>query len=914
MDKATLGKDSSGYIPPLLSPLSSFLCFFSRRTRDTKVLGLLMMASQPTTGLCGSTLSQLASLDKTALTTDTWMGVELVRQEIEQRLAQDGTWFLYQHRDEVLPEPAMLVNVLDESAEKVFQAFCWEKVGVRKTFLVEHFGAFTGGDVAKWFGTRTNAGRDGTKEDFASKWISNGWIAGDGHRILPTYSIWRLTEKGFAVWNSGILFYEHNQGTRRISSEEHFLATAEQRLVERLEDTAKKLAASSELDPKSVSGSHLCNVLMKLFVIPLDAAVELAGQLFAAGFLMRIVDSDSESDSSSSGGGVGGGADHEEGRLEEGEGDEDSKHKEAFHPSVFRMYGFVELHKPHILNGRRRHVGTVPDAKRALQLSKECYEQIRDLWDAIKQHDLQFSAVSSRPAWTRLAILCYELRAVDLDGLTGDAALAFWVNVHNSLFLHAYVTHRERFNPPESAKERACYLVGNIEFNMRDIFEGIVLGRSIFAEEDARLKWRLKVPTLAGLLLSNNYRMIEVALTESNLQDELSKQAALDFQGVELCEGDVFRISRVVEAVVKDQLGEPIRFIQLIFPHLTKTWQGIVGRILENKMPLTIGFNDEQEIYLWGGSLEDQQSVGAGKDLWALGVMKQSNEARAELAAVKGESQMLQMSFEQASSAQIALKAAVEQHDEVSKVLEEELLQLKRTHQQLSEEKASRTAALAHLRTRVTVGMNQVRASHASLKAFLQNECGGVAHKKLEALYERLSLLVPPLDEARNIRSNSLGAASGAGGGGGVGAAGEGGSSGNASGVGTEAGSHSAEHREFLLTRDPLTLGAWEDAPSKWVEATHLKWLKEKCKNLVPTLPGDDAFLATIVRVHSELAEDASLLRNFFEKRLSECYSRYFSSWRERIALLLSEVLTTKSEVPAIVAANGWFQGINFFS
>lgn len=35
--------------------------------------------------------------------------------------------------------------------------FCKERVGIRKTFLMEHFAAFSGSDVVSWFATRTNA-------------------------------------------------------------------------------------------------------------------------------------------------------------------------------------------------------------------------------------------------------------------------------------------------------------------------------------------------------------------------------------------------------------------------------------------------------------------------------------------------------------------------------------------------------------------------------------------------------------------------------------------------------------------------------------------------------------------------------------------------------------------------------------
>ncbi len=821
------------------------------RARDTKVLGLISMVTTSCGCLlCETTLANANKVDKTLVSEEAWSSVEELMGEVEQRLAGDANWFWSIHSAELLPaeeKPATL-DAMALTPEQLFAAFCSETVGIRRSFLWEHYAAFTGSDLASWFAARTNCG----DAVVASVFVDGGWIVcesdGGEKKLDDTFDIWTLTGKGLSVWDSGHRFYEENRGSKQLQSVEQFVSKSDASDSELLEECTKNLAGaySSEV-LKLMTGAQLCIMLMKRAEIPLDVAAVVAGQLVACGYMLRL---------------------------------EEAKEGERV-LSYRGTYGLAEVLRPHCLNGRRAPVGP-QDGRSALEFAVVCYTQIRDSWNMLRQSSLQNVALANLPMWKRFCEMVIELQKVNLDTLSdASSQIAFWVNVHNTLFLHAWITHRDVFTPPESALVRACYLVSNCEMTLQNM-RNVVAGGA--APDDVRIKWEVGLQgsnVLAKLLFSNNYRVnLGVATSGQALEEEIARQATEDLANVELEENNVLRVSRVLSRVV-DRIPDPLDFVRVVLPYLAPTWQGIVQKALDNKAVLTVKFVAEEPETLAWGSISEEAAVGGGmsKDLWAEGVLKKHSEARAIVASIKGESQMLQTEFDLAQEQQQQLKAQNEAQEEQAKALEQAMKKVKEDYEALLSEAAEKRSLVAEAKAKALRSVSAARDVQKSIAAFLQGELS-VAVPELDALFERA--LNAPL-----VAAALSGTASGA------------------------VSNGPTDDREFLKTRDPLSVASADTAPFKWIEQQHHKWLKDKCKHFVPNLPGDDAFLAAVTRVHSELLEDASQLDRFAEKGLVESYARFFSTWKERINVLLTKVLVSGSDTPAIVAANGWFNAEN---
>jgi hypothetical protein len=825
------------------------------RARDTKVLGLVSMVCSSCAGiLCDSTVANCNAVDKTAVSEEAWACLDEVTQEIEQRLAADVIWFWGLHEAELVGsegEKPPLVDAVNSSPEEVLAAFGSEMVGVRKTFLWEHYAAFTGTDFLSWMASRTVT-NDKCTVGLCETFLANKWIASvSGATALEdNFEMWTLTKAGIAVWDCNYRVYEANVGSKQLMTEDQFIAQCDASDLELLEECVKSLGGGySQEVLKNMTGTQLCLMVLKRAEIPHDIAFNVAGQLVACGY-MQCLDSTS--------------------------GD-----------FTYRgCYGLAELLSTHRLNGRRRWVGSI-EGRNAMEVSVVCYTQIRDSWNMLRQSSLQM-AVTSLPPWKRFCDMVIELQRVNLDALADESArLVFWINVHNTLFLHAWIVHRDVFVPPESAPERACYLVNGREMTLAGI-KAIVSGD--VAASDPSSKWNVGLSgqkLLANLLFSNNYRAcLTVIRSGKALDEDIARQAADDLANVILEDNSVLRVPHVMARVV-ERASDAEEVTRLVLPYLAPTWQGIVQKVLDNKMPLRVEFvAAEPEALVWGAASDDS-AVGGGmsKDLWAEGVLKKHNEARAAAAAIRAESQLLQLEFDRAQEQQQQHKAQNEVQEEQSRGLEQELKRTKLDFESLQREAAEKRALVAEAKARALRVVAAARDTHTNFVAVLQSELG-ISHPTLDALFERA--VNAPLVVASTSGSGS-GAAAGGGGGG------------------------QAEDREFLKTRDPLVVApsGGDAGPFKWAEQQHLKWLKEKCRQFVPSLPGDDAFLSAITRVHTELLEDPTQLDRFAEKGLVESYARFFSTWKDRVEALLSRVLVSGSDTPAIVAASGWFNAEN---
>jgi hypothetical protein len=88
---------------------------------------------------------------------------------------------------------------------------------------------------------------------------------------------------------------------------------------------------------------------------------------------------------------------------------------------------------------------------------------------------VNYRALAESSAYRDYLRLAARLRVFDLAALATDSARkAFWINLYNSLILHAVIDRSVRPASPRGLFERAAYAVGGLRFSANDIEHGIL--------------------------------------------------------------------------------------------------------------------------------------------------------------------------------------------------------------------------------------------------------------------------------------------------------------------------------------------------------------------------------------------------------------------------------------------------------
>lgn len=113
---------------------------------------------------------------------------------------------------------------------------------------------------------------------------------------------------------------------------------------------------------------------------------------------------------------------------------------------------------------------------------------------------VDYSGLGASSAYSDYVRLTSGLRRFDLDVLADNAVRkAFWINLYNSLVVHAVIDRQLRGGPAKGMFERAAYAVGGFRFSANDIEHGILranrshvlaLGPQ-FGRGDPRLAYRV---------------------------------------------------------------------------------------------------------------------------------------------------------------------------------------------------------------------------------------------------------------------------------------------------------------------------------------------------------------------------------------------------------------------------------------
>ncbi len=323
-----------------------------------------------------------------------------------------------------------------------------------------------------------------------------------------SFDFFHLTKDGLKVWDGSVSVYSEILGSKAHQTLEQYRADCDSAHIEMLDEDLKFIMSSNAMDLKCFTGAKLCSVLMSRNNAVLDTVLIRCGELVAWGYLARL------------------------------EGDETNDEDEDVAFSFTLEFGVSELLRPHALNSRRFPVTNDPNGKEKkkaektvvgfcnsffkgarspLELSVTCCTQLRDAWTQSRSNK-QKVQFTSLPMWKRFSEMLLALQRVPLSLLTDEVLVAFLVNIHNTLFLHAWIVHRDVFPNPETAPQVASYLIDGAEMTLEQMRQKIASSN-----------------ILATFLLSNNFRIVlPVISSGAMLEEEVARQAADDLANVEL--------------------------------------------------------------------------------------------------------------------------------------------------------------------------------------------------------------------------------------------------------------------------------------------------------------------------------------------------------------------------------------------
>lgn len=828
-----------------------------------------------------STRAALNALDLTVLDTQTLEVMETLIFDLTQRLASAVNATFARSHDEIFaelrlaPPPPLDASALSDA--QLFCAFCHECCGTYRDATREWNASFSGHEAVVWLAWRVK--NSDTFANTFETWVHEGWIEGvaPGTPVVTARPhLYILSERGLLVWDCGVEASKHlavNGRLRAYRTPDAFAAMVRSPAytatwIDTWEMLAGAVGSSATLKAP-LEAEQLCSVVMQKCSAPLEAALELCAALVTHRYVCAVDEADLTSE-----------------------------------PALFDMSAspsprFVlrrDLYL-HALNLRHGFLGGEP--RGAVEASAHCYALVRDAWFVARQNS-PVGGIKTMGTWKLFVTSTAELQVVRLDRLVVDdaaaalaARVAFWANCYNALYLHAWV-ERDRFDPPESAIRVAHYCIDGALYTLGDIRDGILLGdERVIGPSDPRYAHRV---ALAGdallqlLLLTTESRVTAVAYTGTLAQhalDVATRTRELLLGNAELdADGSEWILpveTELVAQALAAQGRSPRALAAMLTPHFPPTWQSIAQRALEaDGAAIRVTYSASRVTMLsWSDEDPTAQTpeaavVGGGqsKDLWASGVVQKLNEAKASLVMVKTALVSSQREFERTLEEQEALKSAVERDEEETKKLEAELRALKDEHERVRKATEVMQAQVRENRTAALAAKAPATAACAALErllAALQAPADDPLVAQVRALCTsglRARVLVADVDDrALNAPKDTV--------------------------------------SEVLKSRDPLAI-VWDaTVPHKEAQTEHARWLTTRCKLICPMLSGDDgtaagtgawfmdsllcvcvffcaAFLASITRVHEELAADESALERFFAKGLVECYARFFSTWKVR--------------------------------
>ncbi|KAJ6903354.1 hypothetical protein NC651_020755 [Populus alba x Populus x berolinensis] len=220
---------------------------------------------------------------------------------------------------------------------------------------------------------------------------------------------------------------------------------------------------------------------------------------------------------------------------------------------------------------------------------------------------VDYAGISKSEEFRRYVNLVQDLHRVDLLKLSQDEKLAFFLNLHNAMIIHAVI----RVGCPEGAIERRSfssnfqYIVGGSSFSLNTITNGILRSNrrspyslvKPFGTGDKRLEVALpKVNPLIhfGLCIGTRSSPTVRFFTSQGIEAELRSAAREFFQrsGMEVdLEKRTVYLTRIIKWFSGD-FGQEKEILRCIINYLDATKAGLLTHLLGDGGPVNIVYQD----------------------------------------------------------------------------------------------------------------------------------------------------------------------------------------------------------------------------------------------------------------------------------------------------------------------------------
>ncbi|KAJ6903355.1 hypothetical protein NC651_020755 [Populus alba x Populus x berolinensis] len=219
---------------------------------------------------------------------------------------------------------------------------------------------------------------------------------------------------------------------------------------------------------------------------------------------------------------------------------------------------------------------------------------------------VDYAGISKSEEFRRYVNLVQDLHRVDLLKLSQDEKLAFFLNLHNAMIIHAVI----RVGCPEGAIERRSfssnfqYIVGGSSFSLNTITNGILRSNrrspyslvKPFGTGDKRLEVALpKVNPLIhfGLCIGTRSSPTVRFFTSQGIEAELRSAAREFFQrsGMEVdLEKRTVYLTRIIK--FSGDFGQEKEILRCIINYLDATKAGLLTHLLGDGGPVNIVYQD----------------------------------------------------------------------------------------------------------------------------------------------------------------------------------------------------------------------------------------------------------------------------------------------------------------------------------
>jgi len=223
-----------------------------------------------------------------------------------------------------------------------------------------------------------------------------------------------------------------------------------------------------------------------------------------------------------------------------------------------------------VLNGEDAAVGTEASSSNADEITRRMRISITQLKGKFMREDgkmVNYAAIGTSKEFTSYIQAARELKLIDLSQLSQEELKCLFVNVYNSLTVHALVHQYTKGGLPKAPKDVEgfwsihCYVVGGLTYSLDDMEHGVLRSNkghpsgssAQFNADDARVKFIVKQldPRIHFALNCGALSCPPIRVYTTDRLDEQLQTASIAFlsQEVELVrkgDKDIIEMSRLL--------------------------------------------------------------------------------------------------------------------------------------------------------------------------------------------------------------------------------------------------------------------------------------------------------------------------------------------------------------------------------